>query len=169
MKRLLAKSILSICIITSLNVYIFAGPLSSATDMALPVERFEITGGIDGTKEIETTFDKTKTISGTAEEGTEIIISVYEPNEKNQNDENDDEEFTELNSYTLIVGPSGIFSQTIDLEVGENYIVISANKDDKNSSFETIIKRKKSEIKTELEKGIVLPGQPPLNSNVPVI
>lgn len=161
MKKLLAIFLLSTCIITSLKVYIFAGPLSSATDMALPVERFEITGGIDETKEVETTFDKTKTISGTAEKGTEINISIYKMSEE--------EELTELNSYDLTVGPSGIFSQTIDLEIGENYIVISANKDDKHSSFETIIKRKKSEIKTELEKGIVLPGQPPLNSNIPVI
>ncbi len=112
---------------------------------------FSITSGLDFSKETKSTFDKTITITGKAEEGSTITITVYEKLLEKE------EELKEVNKYKIVVGASEYFNQTINLVIGENIIDINVNKDNKSYSNTTSIKRKKSEIKSELEQAIVLP------------
>lgn len=113
-------------------------------------EKFVITGGIDTEKEIEATFDKSRTISGTAEVGSFITISVCQVL--------GEEEYSEAEIYEIVVGSSGYFSQSVDLSIGENLIDITAEKDDVSYTINANIKRKKSEIKSELFKNISFPS-----------
>ena len=112
---------------------------------------FSITSGLDFSKETKSTFDKTITITGKAEEGSTITITVYEKLLEKE------EELKQINKYKIVVGASEYFNQTINLVIGENIIDINVNKDNKSYSNTTSIKRKKSEIKSELEQAIVLP------------
>lgn len=148
MKKILAVTMASICLVFNFASFAFAGTLSQDNN---PIEIFEITGGIDKEKDAESTFDKTRTISGSAESGTEIIISVYTYDEDNEK--------VLLEDYDFIVGASEIFSQSVNLAIGENYILIEAYKDEDISSYEVNIKRKEGQIKQELEQGIALPGK----------
>ena len=113
---------------------------------------FCITGGLDFSNEIKSTFDKTRTITGKAQEGDTVTIYVYEKLLEKQ------EELKEVDKYTVVVGASGYFSQTIDLAVGENIIDINVKDEgNRSSSVSTSIIRKKSEIKNELERAVILP------------
>lgn len=143
MKKILAALVLILGFVALNSIAVMASPV--------PVEGFEITGGIDTTKESTTTFDATRIISGTAEKGAGVTIAVYRPAENGQN--------TLLNSYCLTVGSTGIFSQCVNLYEGKNYIVITASKDEKYSEFSTTINRKGKVIKAVLSQYIALPGQ----------
>lgn len=139
------------------------GLLPSSEEVARDVT-FKITSGLDVNKEKESTFDKKRTISGTASEGTIITIDVHSKKDNKQDsssEQTDDENKNqESNIYNIEVGASGIFSQTVELVIGENkidIIVEEENKDKIEKSF--IINRKSREIKQELEKTIVLPGE----------
>ncbi len=112
--------------------------------------KFSITGGIELEQETKSTFDKSRTITGSAPIGSSVSISVYEKLPDKE------EELKLIDSYSVVVGLTGYFSQTIDLVVGENVINIDVTKNKKVSSFSTTIKRKKSEIKNELEQVIYL-------------
>lgn len=113
---------------------------------------FAITGGINFSKESESTFDKTRTIVGKAEEKSIVTVTVYEKLLEKQ------EELKEIEKYKIVVGASGYFSQTINLSIGENVVEIKVKDiDKKSSSISTSITRKKSEIKNELEQAIILP------------
>ncbi len=128
---------------------------------------FKITSGLDVNKEKESTFDKKRTISGTANEGTIITIDIH--NQTTQKDEEDvqstenetDENKTKDDEYyTIEVGASCIFSQTVELAIGENKIDITVEEKGKDTIEKVFtINRKNREIKQELEKAIVLPGE----------
>lgn len=133
---------LMICFLMLHTTYVMAS--------SLPVEGFEITGGINTSKEVSTTFDSSRIISGNAEKGADVSIYVYKPGENGN---------TLLNSYTLTVGTTGIFSQCVNLYEGSNYIVICADKDNKHSEFSTTINRKGKVIKAVLSQYIALPGK----------
>lgn len=112
---------------------------------------FEITDGITRSKKTESTFDDSRTISGVAEKGTLIVISVSTRNAEGDLEENA--------CYDMEVGASGLFSQAIELEIGENVVEITASKDERETvSKKAVIKRKKREIKKELENTICIPG-----------
>lgn len=150
MKKLLAGTIIFIGIITAHSISV----LAASTSATVPVDRFGITSGIDVSKTTDTTFDSTRIISGTAEKGTEIVISVYEVTS------NQGVETQKLaNEYKLTVGSTGIFSQTIALSEGKNYVAVEATKDGKYSNASTTINRKGTVIKTVLSQHIALPGQ----------
>ncbi|WP_058486935.1 hypothetical protein [Defluviitalea phaphyphila] len=100
----------------------------------------KITAGL--TKEKEVTFDKFRNISGEAKEGTKITFNVYQDKENKEC----------IQSYSQKVGPSGLFSQLIDLKEGENYIEIIVELKDENEIFIFQINRKKEEIKKEIEE-----------------
>lgn len=154
MKKLITAALIFISVLASCCCGIYAAGLTSEAGVALPVERFEITGGIDVLKTSETTFDATRLISGTAQKGASVVINIYKPtfNEKLE------KELILLETYALTVGSTGIFSQVIDLSVGENYITVDASKETAHSAFSTTIKRKESTIKSALEQCIALPG-----------
>ncbi len=111
---------------------------------------FSVTSGVElgGT---ESTFDKLRTITGSSENGSLISITLSKKNASGT--------LNEYASYEIEIGPTGLFSQTVELELGENIVSVSADKEGKNSSYgECVIRRKKREIKTELENGISIPG-----------
>ena len=146
MKKLLAGLILVVSIITAQSVSVLA---------AAPVDKFAITGGIDTSKSVEITFDSTRIISGTAEKGAEIDITVYEQKANTHGTTY----LSEVNTYSLTVGSTGIFSQSVDLIEGRNYIVVAAEKGDKQSQASATINRKGHAIKSVLSQYIALPGQ----------
>lgn len=111
---------------------------------------FEITSGLP--KEIESTFDDSRTIIGIAEKNTNVTVSVSHAA--------DGEEEPEVTDYfEITVGASGMFSQSIHLQMGENTVVVTAAKGKYQSEKVALIKRKDKEIKLELEQGLALPGQ----------
>ena len=110
------------------------------------VDNFKITSGIDTRKSSEITFDATRVISGTAEKGAKIGITVYEPYTVNGK-----------TYYKLI--RTGIFSQSISLKEGANYLVVAARKDGKYSEIRTTINRKDKVLKSVLSQSIAVPGQ----------
>lgn len=120
---------------------------SSEEDSAV----FQVTSGIEEDSEkAEVTFDDSRVISGTAENGTELTISVYLKSSSGKLKEKD--------SFVTKVGASGIFSETINLYLGENLVEIQGDRDGDQSSQEVLIKRKSEKIRTELEEDIALPG-----------
>ncbi|MCJ7856056.1 hypothetical protein MUJ63_07020 [Lachnospiraceae bacterium NSJ-143] len=108
---------------------------------------FEVTSGLDFDKDKVSTFDSTKTISGTAIKDTGIKIEVYLVNAE-------DMELT--GDYELTVGVSGIFTQTIELSLGENYVVVSSGEGEENKA-EITVNRKNEAVKKALEQGVYLP------------
>ena len=60
------------------------------------------------------------------------------------------------NDYSFTVGISGIFTQTINLNIGENYVVVSSGSTDEDKA-EITVNRKKEAVKKALEKGVYLP------------
>lgn len=112
---------------------------------------FTLTGGIKDDGTAESTFDESRTISGKSEDGSVIDIVVYKKNASG--------ELEESSSYNIGIGASGLFSQAVDLQIGENLVVLDAQMDGCITIHkEIVIKRKKREIKTELENIISLPG-----------
>ncbi|WP_250278603.1 hypothetical protein [[Clostridium] colinum] len=112
---------------------------------------FYITGGLDFSKDCQATFDKTRIITGKAEEGSTVTIIVYEKLLEMK------EELKELERYKIVVGASGYFSQTLNFAIGENIICVNVkDKNNKTSSAKTSITRKNSEIKNELEQAVIL-------------
>ena len=63
---------------------------------------------------------------------------------------------TLTNDYALTVGVSGIFSQIVDLSLGENYIIVSSG-DSEESKAEITVNRKTEAVKKALENGVYLP------------
>lgn len=132
---------------------VYAGPLDAMTEMQEAEKElsFSVTSGIDLSKEMQSTFDSSRTISGIAEQGTEVEIYVSTMDASGEVNAGD--------CYGMAVGASGLFSQTIQLGIGENIVEIVASKENYEPVCQsTILKRKKKEIKEELEKTISIPG-----------
>ena len=70
--------------------------------------------------ETESTFDAQRTIYGEAKPGTQISVSV---SQKNANGD-----MVETQYQDLTVGSLGIFSATIELALGYNYVTLTAEK-----------------------------------------
>ena len=130
-------------------VFVYAGPLDA--EAAKQELGFSVTSGIDLSKETQSTFDDSKTIAGTANQGTAIEIIV---SSKDASGDLADEE-----SYCMEVGASGMFSQTVELSLGENVVSITASKKGYDTvREETIVKRRNITIKNELENTVSIPG-----------
>jgi len=142
-----------------ISVLLFVTAISAICVLAAPsgsqpVEKFGITGGMNVQKGTETTFDSSRTISGTAEKDTSVDIIVYQVVENAEGTK-----LIELDRCSTTIGLSEIFIENVDLAVGKNLIVVKACNGNKYSEVSSVVKRKKSEIKIELRQGIVLPGQ----------
>lgn len=122
---------------------------------AVPSDRqddnFTITSGVDLSKDIKYTFDKTRNIVGKADEGSIITITLSEKKLEKE------EKLEEKEKYKIVVGASGYFAQTVNLTVGTNIIDISMQNGEKTENVTAYVKRKKSEIKKELEQSVILP------------
>lgn len=128
------------------SVFAYAGDASDEIDPVV-----EITSDFDMESEKISTFDDEKTISGTAPSGTMIEISISSKNFAGK--------LKQTQFYTIEVGVSEIFSQSVELKLGENLVEFSANIDEECVfECETTVNRKKRSIKVQLEKGIYIPG-----------
>lgn len=160
-KGIFALTIITLLCVAPISAY--ANPLTeppiqeeTIDDIQTDVE-INITGGIES----KSTFDESRTISGSAEQGTKIAISVSSKDASGS--------LTENACYNMKVGVSGLFSQMIDLELGENIVTITAEKDGCNTVNEEVtIKRKRREIKNELENGVSIPGNNTFTTKSPL-
>jgi hypothetical protein len=100
---------------------------------------FKLLNGFE--KDIEYTFNSSRTISGTSEEDTIITVTVFRDKEMTQ----------EVVKYVKIVSSLGIFSQEIDLRHGGNYILINAAKGTKEAEVRVSVTRLDIRLKQELE------------------
>lgn len=101
--------------------------------------------------ETESTFDAQRTIYGEAKPGTQISVSV---SQKNANGD-----MVETQYQDLKVGSLGIFSATIELALGYNYVTLTAEKSGYEKTSDTVtVKRVSQRIKKELQSMIALPG-----------
>lgn len=144
------KFLLTVFALFTLAFVMLAMPVSAH---AAPVNNFKITSGINTEKTSEITFDSTRVVSGTAEAGSSIAITIYEPATVNGNTT-----YKYIRSYSITVGSSGIFSQNISLKEGKNYVVVAARKDGKYSEVRTTITRKNAVLKATLSQSIAVPG-----------
>lgn len=124
-----------------------------SSDYSTLADTFAVTNGMED--DYESTFDLSRTISGFSAKDTAIDILVYAPQDA---EDESAAELSLLSSYNISVGSSGIFSQTLDLSFGENYILVFAENQEGEALRKMILNRKDSEIKLELEQNIALPG-----------
>lgn len=144
------KLLLTLFAIFTLAFVMLAVPTSAH---AAGVNNFKITSGINTSKTSEITFDTSRVISGTAEAGSTITITVYEPTTVNGVTT-----YKYIRSYSVTVGSSGIYSQNISLKEGKNYVVVAARKDGNYSEVKTTITRKNAVLKATLSQSIAVPG-----------
>ncbi len=128
-----------------LPVSVFAAQITTPTPIT-------ITSGLDlNAEETESTFDATRTVYGEAKPSTQIQVSVSRKNI------NGDMQVT--NAQSVTVSSVGIFSATVDLDMGYNYITLTAQKEGYEQVSQTVvIKRLPQRIKKELQNMIALPG-----------
>lgn len=108
-----------------------------------------ITSGLDlESDEIECTFDESRLLYGEAKPDTEITFIVSKLDRYG--------EMEEVYGETITVGSMGLFSTTLPLEKGNNYIAISVSGED--STTEVVVKRIPQTVKSRLQRMIALPG-----------
>ena len=142
MKKTKLLAILTVMITMLISVCVPAAVYDGAPDV------IEITGGIDMEKKCEYTFNETRTITGKAESGTNIVIDVCSYDEDNV--------LQIVDSCEIEIGASGYFSKNLKLSEGKNIIVIGT--DDSSANIVAHIMRKDTEIKNRLERGVYIPG-----------
>lgn len=98
------------------------------------------------TEEMESTFDAERIVYGEAVPGTKVVFTVSKMNRFGN--------LVELHKQTVTVGSMGIFSVTLPLERGNNYINMTA----KGETQQIIVKRVPQTVKTQLQRMIALPG-----------
>ena len=154
MKNIIFGNGIAAKVCLTLTVFFTMVLLSCMVSYGAPVEDFKITGGIDTSKASEITFDSSRVISGTAEKGTLVTITVYEP----YTDAKGAVAYNSLRTYKVTVGATGIFSQSISLKEGKNYIVVIAQNNGKHSEVKTTVNRKNKVLQAVLSKSVALPG-----------
>ena len=142
MKKTKLLAILTVMITMLISVCASAAIYDGEPDI------IEITGGIDMDKKCEYTFNETRTVTGKAESGTNIVIDVCSYDEDNV--------LQIVDSCEIEIGVSGYFSKNVKLSEGKNIIVIGT--EDSSANIVAHITRKDTEIKNRLEKGIYIPG-----------
>lgn len=106
-----------------------------------------ITSGLHlASTDVECTFDDSRIVYGEAKPNTKIVFTVSKMNRFGQ--------MVELHKNTVTVGSMGLFSTTLPLERGNNYITMKAN----DGTEKTVVKRIPKTVKTQLQKMIALPG-----------
>lgn len=138
--------ILTVMITLFFSFNIFAAEYNGDPDAIV------ITGGIDMDKEYESTFNDSRTITGRAQCGTKIVIMLCS--------KSDSGVLEPETTYETTVGVSGYFSQNVELNIGENVIIVYNAEE--NASITANIKRKSVDIKDKLENGVYIPGSGPV-------
>lgn len=123
-------------------MFCFAPVSVSAAE--LPVT---ISSGLDmKTGEVECTFDDVRLVYGEAAPGTEVVFTVSRMNRFGH--------LVEQHRKEVTVGSMGLFSVSLPLEKGNNYIDMRAN----GNIEQTVVKRVPQTVKTKLQRMIALPG-----------
>lgn len=108
-----------------------------------------ITSGLDlESEEVECTFDESRILYGEAEPSAEITFTI------STMDRHGDLE--EVFAETVVVGSMGLFSVTLPLEKGNNYIEMMVEGEDE--AVEVVVKRVSQTVKNRLQRMIALPG-----------
>ena len=97
-------------------------------------------------EETECTFEDNRLVYGEAVPGTEITFTVSKMNRFGG--------MVEVYTEDVLVGSMGLFSVTLPLEKGNNYISMTAE----GETQEVVIKRVSQNVKTQLQRLIALPG-----------
>ena len=97
-------------------------------------------------EEVECTFEEERIVYGEAAPGTKVVFTVSKMNRFGN--------MVELHKDTVTVGSMGLFSVTLPLERGNNYIDVTAN----DETQEVVVKRVPQTVKTQLQRMIALPG-----------
>lgn len=97
-------------------------------------------------EEVECTFEEERIVYGEAAPGTKVVFTVSKMNRFGN--------MVELHKDTVTVGSMGLFSVTLPLERGNNYIDVTAN----DETQEIVVKRVPQTVKTQLQRMIALPG-----------
>ena len=121
--------------------------LAAETDTPLT-----ITSGLDlECEEAECTFSEARIVYGEAEPDTWITFKVSVPDQNGEPEEIFSDEFS--------VGSLGLFSATLPLEMGYNYVTLTAELDGSDeTAVEVTIKRVPQKVKKQLQRMIALPG-----------
>ena len=111
-----------------------------------------ISSGLDmNTEEVEYTFEDARIVYGEAAPGTEVVFTVSRMNRFGK--------LVEQHRQEVKVGSMGLFSVTLPLERGNNYIDMEAG----GKTEQAIVKQVPKTVKTQLKRMIALPG---LNVNL---
>ena len=107
-----------------------------------------ITSGLQiGGDEVECTFDSSRILYGEAKPGTDITFTVSKMDRFGN--------MVETHRETVTVGSMGLFSETLPLSRGNNYISFAAEGEAKTT---TVIKQVPQQVKSQLQRMIALPG-----------
>ena len=106
-----------------------------------------ISSGLDmAAQNAEYTFEDARIVYGEAAPGTEVVFTVSKMNRFGEK--------VELHKEAVSVGSLGLFSVTLPLERGNNFISMTAG----GETQETTVKRVSQTVKTQLKRMIALPG-----------
>ena len=106
-----------------------------------------ISSGLDMKGEaVENTFDEERIVYGAGQPGAKVVFTVSKLNRFG--------EMTELYREVVTVNSMGLFSVTLPLERGNNYIGMTVG----GETQETIVKRVPRSVKNQLQRMIALPG-----------
>ena len=114
----------------------------SVTAAELPVT---ISSGLN-TEAAEVTFDDERIVYGEAAPGTKVTFTISKQNRFG--------EMVEIHKDSVTVGSMGLFSVTLPLERGSNYIEMTAG----GEKQQVVVKRVSQTVKTQLKRMIALPG-----------
>ena len=98
------------------------------------------------TEEVECTFEEARIVYGEAAPGTEVTFTVSKMNRFGQ--------MMELHRNEVKVGSLGLFSVTLPLERGNNFINMTVD----GKTEQVVVKRVPQTVKTQLQRMIALPG-----------
>ena len=106
-----------------------------------------ISSGLDMKAEaVENTFDEERIVYGAGQPGTKVVFTVSKLNRFG--------EMAELYREVVTVNSMGLFSVTLPLERGNNYIGMTVG----GETQETTVKRVPRSVKNQLQRMIALPG-----------
>lgn len=126
-KKIVLPAVLIVAMLT-LNTAVFAEPNRSLA-RKLDVTTFQLTKNLDGTK----TFEKNQVISGRAEDGSEITMTIFWLrtdedssilSKKRIVDNGTNGQWIMQEKYNWKVGASEIFAKPVSLSIGKNRVII---------------------------------------------
>lgn len=126
---------------------IFMAMLFCFSPVSASAAEINISSGLNlRTEEVECTFEDARLVYGEATPGTDIRFTVSGMNRFGN--------LVEHYKTEVSVGSMGLFSVTLPLEKGNNYITMTAD----GEKEQAVVKRVPQKVKTQLKRMIALPG-----------